>query len=228
MPAPRAARWAGRALGPLFGAIGALRRDRPLHPRGAAVRGTLEIDGGPLLDGLTYRGPAVVRVSRSAGLAPALPDVQGLAVTWTQDGRRADLLLASTGTGRLGRFVLIPRRSPFAGPLGSLMPFRARGGPVLLAAAPLAGSRGDTDDDAGLRVDVLLLAAPAAGSWRPCGRLVADDPVDDTDLRFDPVGRCPSPLRAYGWAAALRVPAYAAGRRHGRPGEHQPVAVASP
>lgn len=215
MPAHPAVRLVGRALGPLIAALGVLRRDRPLHPRGTTLRGTLDLDGGALLDGLTHHGPALVRVSRSAGLPAPLPDVQGLALTWTHDGTRCDLLLSGTGTGRVGRFLLVPRRGPFAGPQGSLMPFRTRGGPVVLLAAPLPGSRGDTGDP-DLRVDVLLLAAPAGGDWQPVGRFVADAQVDRSALRFDPVGHCPPPLRTYPWASALRVPAYTAARRWGR------------
>jgi hypothetical protein len=54
-------------------------------------------------------GPVLVRQSRAVGLPPRVPDIFGLAVQVpTQDGRHVDLLLASTGVGRLTRFTLAP------------------------------------------------------------------------------------------------------------------------
>lgn len=212
--APLPARLAGRLFGAVFGPLAVLRRGRPLHPRGTVLRGTLRLGDDPDAPGaeLRYAGPAVVRVSRSVGLPPGLPDVHGLAVRWEVDGRPQDLLLSGTGTGRLSRFLLAPRLRPWDGFLGSLMPFRTSDGPVLLGAAPVPGARGDTDQD-DLRVDLVLLSARAGGPWQRCGRLVAEDVDPDADLRFDPVLHVPAPYRTYGWAAALRLPSYAAGRR---------------
>ncbi|WP_136520082.1 hypothetical protein [Cellulomonas telluris] len=213
--APAAARVAGRVFGAVFDRVGALRRDRPLHPRGTVLRGTLRLGDDPDAPGgeLRYAGPALVRVSRSVGLPPGLPDVHGLAVRWEVDGQPQDVLLSGTGTGRLTRFLLAPRRRPWSGFLGSLMPFRTADGPVLLGAVPVPGARGDADRE-DLRVDLVLLTARAGGPWHRYGRLVAET-VEDTDLRFDPVLNAPAPWRTYDWAAALRLPSYAAGRRHG-------------
>ncbi len=212
---PLPARVAGGLLATLFGPLAVLRRGRPLHPRGTVLRGTLRLGDDPEAPGgeLRYAGPALVRVSRSAGLPPGLPDVHGVAVRWEVDGRPQDLLLSGTGTGRLTRFLLAPRTSPWGGPLGSLMPFRTADGPVVLGAVPVPGARGDTDRP-DLRVDLVLMSARAGGPWQRCGRLVAEEVVPDVDLRFDPVLHVPAPYRTYGWAAALRLPAYAAARRH--------------
>ncbi|QGQ20989.1 hypothetical protein GC089_09590 [Cellulomonas sp. JZ18] len=191
-----------------------LRRGRPLHPRGTVLRGTLRLGDDPHAPGaeLAYAGPALVRVSRSVGLPSGLPDVHGVAVRWEVDGRLHDLLLSGTGSGRLTRFLLAPRLRPWGGFLGSLMPFRTADGPVLLGAVPGPGARGDADDP-DLRVDLLLLSARAGGPWQRCGRLVAEEVDPDADVRFEPVLHVPGPYRTYGWAAALRLPAYAAARR---------------
>ncbi|QCB93701.1 hypothetical protein [Cellulomonas shaoxiangyii] len=215
-PAVRAARAAGLALGALFGPLATLRRGRPLHPRGTVLRGTLRLGDDPDAPGgeLRYAGPAVVRLSRSVGLPPGVPDVHGVAVRWEVDGRPQDLLLSGTGTGRLTRFVLAPRLTPWGGTLGSLMPFRTADGPVLLGAAPVAGARGDAGGT-DVRVDLVLLSARAGGPWHRVGRLVAEDVDPGADVRFDPVLHVPAPYRTYGWAAALRLPSYAAARRRG-------------
>ncbi|MBO3085461.1 hypothetical protein J4035_12505 [Cellulomonas sp. zg-ZUI188] len=153
-------------------------------------------------------GPALVRVSRAAGLPPPWPDVHGLAFRWQEDGRLSDVLLSSTGNGRLGRFVLSPRRGAWSGWFTSVMPFRTGEGPVLLAACPTAAARGG---DAPV-VDVVLLSARAGGPWHRWGRLTASA-VDPEGIRFDPVLHAPAGLGTYPWAAALRLPAYRRARR---------------
>ena len=213
VPGPLPARVAGGLLAVLLGPVAAVRRGRALHPEGATLRGALRLAEDPLLPGAGYEGPAVVRISRAAGLPPGAPDVHGLAVRWGTDAAPRDLLLASTGTSPVGRFVLTSRRSPWGGAFGSLMPFRGPRGPFLLGATPQQRARGDTRDG-DLRVDVELRVATPTGRWRRCGSLVADARTGD-DPRFDPVRHAAFP--AYGWAAALRLPSYAAARHHGRP-----------
>ncbi|GEK22611.1 hypothetical protein [Cellulomonas xylanilytica] len=204
---------AGAVLALLTRGVRAVRRDdRPLHPRGVVLRGTLRTGVDPDAPGAVpaYDGPVVVRVSRSAGLPPPLPDVHGLAFRWQTAGRTNDVLLSSTGTGRIGRFVLAARRSPWSGSLGSVMPFRTDDGPVVLAArpAPASGPRPEHV------VDVELLSARSDGPWHRWGRLTAavEEP---TDPRFDPVLHAPDGLGTYRWAAVLRLPSYRAARGRG-------------
>ncbi len=152
-----------------------------------------------------------VRLSRAVGLPAAWPDVHGLAVRWYHQGRRQEILLSSCAPGRLGRFVLTARReSP--GAFTTLMPFATDAGAVVVGAR-----LGRPRSDGGL--DVELLRSRGAGPWRPWGRLELY-PTAATDApeasRFDPVLHSPDGLRAYRWAAALRVPAYRAARRPGR------------
>lgn len=135
----------GAALGAVLAGVAALRGGRPLHPRGVVVPARLRLDGaGPALGSLGRAGTldAVVRLSRAVGVPPPLPDIQGLAVRWSGKAGPNDLLLASTGTGPAGRFVLVPRRSPLGGALSSLMPFAGPAGPVLVAALPRDTRRG--------------------------------------------------------------------------------------
>jgi hypothetical protein len=85
-----------------------------------------------------------VRESRSVGLPEGLPDIHGLAVRVTNpDGTPGDLLLATTGWGRLTRFVLTVSRTTYGRPMTTLLPYRTDAGPVLLGARsdPACGSR---------------------------------------------------------------------------------------
>ncbi|MEN1975071.1 hypothetical protein [Cellulomonas olei] len=206
---------AGAVLAVAVRAVGVLRRSpRPLHPRGVVHRGVLLLDdaGAPGARELGAPAvvPALVRVSRSAGLPAPLPDVGGLAVRWWRDGREQDLLLSSTGLGRLGRFALVPRLRPSRGPFSTIMPFVDEDGRgVVLAAVPVPGAPRDG-------VDLLLLSARPGGAWRRCGRLTcppAPDDGDDDALRIDPVRH--APMAVPGWAARVRRRSYRVARERG-------------
>lgn len=201
----------GAVLRVLTAGAGRLRTGpRPLHPRGVVRRGTLVLDDsdapGARDLGAPYVTPVLVRVSRSVGLPAPLPDVLGVALRWQRDGRPQDLLLSSTGLGRVSRFLLVPRRHPLSGPHGTLMPFLDRDGhAVLVAAVPMPETPADGS------VDLILLSARPGGPWERCGRLVCParpDDADDPGLRFDPVLHVPGDLRVPAWAARLRRPSY--------------------
>jgi hypothetical protein len=200
---------AGGVLAGVFGVAAALRRARGLHPLGVVGRGTLELTGDERAPAAAELGsPAtldvVVRVSRAAGLPSPWPDVGGLAVRWVDDGRPQNLLLASTGLGRLSRYLPHPRRRPLAGPLTTLLPLRGAHGPVVLAVRP-----------AGFPVLELLAATPL-GRWHPIGRLTLElREEDDASVRFDPTTHPPGSLGTYRWEDLLRERAYAASRRWG-------------
>ncbi|PRX47750.1 hypothetical protein B0I33_105332 [Prauserella shujinwangii] len=204
---------AGAALGGVFGTVARLRHGKPLHPRGrvydAVLRrtGSSEPWGAEWLDA-PGEHHALVRFSRAAGLPRPLPDVLGLALTFNGPaGDRHDLLLATTGLRPGARFVLLPRRHLFAVPYGSLLPYRAPRGLVLLAAVPMAAVAGDTT--------FRLLAASPVGRWREFATVdIAGHrfPAPDQAIRFDPVRH---PLPGLTWPPALsrvREPAYAVAR----------------
>lgn len=200
----------GTVLGDVFGTIARLRHGKPLHPRGTVYDAVLRRTGSPERWGVEWldapgEDHGLVRLSRSAGLPRPLPDVLGLAFTFTGPaGDRHDLLLATTGLRPGARFALLPRRNPFAVPYGSLFPYRTPRGLVLLAAVPSAG--------AGFR---LCTAAPVGG-WREFATLELagrTGPEPDQPVRFDPVLHL---LPGLSWPSALariREPAYAAARR---------------
>jgi hypothetical protein len=217
-PTDAAARAASRAGGQILravtGLVAARPAAKPLHPRGSTTPGTLHRFGADARTGaewldLTGDDRVLVRQSRAVGLWTALPDVFGLAVRVPiGDGDHGDLLFASTGRGRLTRFVLTAARSPYTRPLTTLLPNRAPAGPVLLSAEFRDGTT------------VLLSWAVGTGDWHPFAELRLDEePVDEPDalISFDPVLHTLPGLATYDWVRRLRAPAYATARRSRRP-----------
>ena len=124
----------------------------------------------------------------------------------TQPGQFGDVLLATTGTGLLGRYVLLPTRRYGLRAYTSLFPYRTLAGPLLLAAIPTAGSP---------RRYELAYARPT-GPWLPFATLEITQTTyrgHDVDLSFDPVLNVVPGLETYDWAAQLRRFSYAASRR---------------
>ena len=220
---------AGRAVAVPLGAIARRRGGKPMHPRGAVVDAVLERYGAtppfgvPWLDEVAT-DPVVVRLSRGAGLPTPLPDLLGLAIRLEHESARVDLLLSSTGRGRLTRLVPVPRVDAQS-PYGSMMAYTSAAGSVRLAALPEATGV-DSDPapvaDAARRGELVFTLAAAVGreEWRPFARLRstgAREPLDPT-VRFDAVRNPPPGLRADGPMARFRAPAYATARMAGRPG----------
>jgi hypothetical protein len=201
---------AGQILRAVTRLVAARPAARPLHPRGGTVLGTLHRFGAEDRTGAEWLDLAgddrvLVRQSRAVGLPAPVPDVHGLAVRVpTGDGAYGDLLFASTGLGRLTRFLLTCARSPYTRPLTTLLPYRTPAGPVLLSAV----FRDETT--------VLLSWTVAVGAWHPFAELRLDgDPAaePDTPLSFDPVRSTLPGLATYDWVRRLRAPAYATARR---------------
>lgn len=206
------ARTTGGILAAGTGALGAaLHRRKPLHPQGSIRRATITRVGGPVRSGVAWldeagRDDALVRTSRAIGLAESLPDIHGLAIRIERHGHSGDLLLASTGLGRLTRFVLTAARNPARRALTSLLPYRSPRGPLLIAAVP------DSP-----RTFELRWAGPI-GPWHAFGRLeLGEQWVTDAPISFDPVLNVVPGLHQYGWVRRLREPAYWTARtRSGR------------
>jgi hypothetical protein len=225
------ARTVGRVLAVPLGALARHRHGKPMHPRGAVLGGRLVRSGSrppwgvPWLDE-SGEDDVVVRLSRGAGLPAALPDLLGLAVRVPgPDGRPVDLLLSSTGTGPLTRFLAQPRRDA-AGGYCSLMGYRTPAGTVVLGALPErsgvpSGPPPATAAAARRSPAFTLAAASGFGPWRPFARLVLGEPADPLDpgIRFDAMLNPPPGLVADGPVARLREPAYARARQAstGRP-----------
>lgn len=189
-------------------AIAAVRpAAKPLHPRGRLREACLYRHGltPPLgvewLDGVGI-DEVLVRESRGIGLPDRMPDVHGLAVKVTgPDGSQGDLLLGSTGWGRLTRYLATASRTTYGRPMTTLLPYRTAAGPVLIGARAIG-------------VETIELAcAVGTGEWRHFADLrLSTTYVDDPDVYFDPVVNQLPGLDQYGWVERMREPAYAEAR----------------
>lgn len=203
----------GWLLGAVFLTVGRLRRGRrkALHPRGAVVPGLVHRHGGAATGVAWLDEPGedhvIVRLSRSLGLPPPCPDVLGLAVRIPVGVGQGygDVLLATTGSGKLGRYLLRPARRPDAATHSSLFPFRTPSGPILLAAFPSTDRPGH----------YALAHSGLTGDWTRFGTLQLLPPAEHADapVSFDPVVNAVPGLDSYPWARRLRQYAYAGARR---------------
>ena len=203
----------GKALGTIFFVVGLVRtrRRKALHPRGGVRSGLVRRQGASTRTGVAWidepgRDQVWVRLSRATGFPDLLPDIGGLALRVPGSADRpGDLLLATAGTGPVGRFLVRPtRRRGHA--YSSVMPYRSPIGPLLLAAFPL--------DTGGTRFE--LAWSGWRGRWSPFAVLEVPsgwDGAPDTSLTFDPVLNPLPGLPSYAWVAQLRRFAYAGSRR---------------
>ncbi len=205
-----AAGLAGSALGGVFHVAARIRGGRPLHPKGATYDAVISRHGIGLRTGADWldlpgEDWGLVRLSRAAGLPGPLPDVLGMALTFSGDGdERYDVLLATTGSSAPGRFMLVPRRDPWSVRYGSLLPYTAGGRLAVVAAVPVHGGAAG-DETRVFRLE----AAGLAGPWRPFGVLELRARVAAEPLRFDP-RYTPPGLRWHPALVRLRQPSYAA------------------
>ncbi|MFD7974285.1 phosphodiesterase [Streptomyces sp. NPDC059071] len=213
-------------------------RGRPaLHPRGVVLTGRLVVAAtGPPWGVAWLDRPGTYAVtarwSRAAGLPQPLPDGLGLALRIEDAdgaGRPVDLLMTSSGRGRLARHVPLPRRSADAGPYSTLLNYTVGPRRGVIAAFPPPGA-------ATLRADPVLvgrasqtrplefeLCFGAQEHWHPLARLTLRHRPGsgDSGYAFDPYL---TPVRDFGPGhrlRALRTAAYA-GSRSGRHARHQP------
>lgn len=236
---PRApiARALGALLDGAFAAIRLLRAPRPIHSRGVVYEGRIRwipdavpADVSWIDDAPTAAIPVVARLSRSISLPAPLPDVIGLALRVTHDGRPVDIELASTGWGIPSRFFLAMHRRAEHARFGTLLPYRGRRGAVLLGARTRSGrpratdprdlaSATETSQDATAEWTLTLGHASAVGRWHPFGvvELTVSPDQDDAGLRFDAVRRPLPGTRAYAWVRAARQPSYERVQADGTP-----------
>jgi hypothetical protein len=202
----------GRALGGAFFLLGKARGRKALHPRGEVLEGVIARRGAVGSTGVPWLDEAgtnhvAVRLSRSLGLSASGPDILGMALRIATSAEQfGDVLLATTGTGPLGRYVLLPARRHGLRAYTSLFPYRTVAGPLLLAAIPSPGSP---------RQYELAYSRPT-GPWLPFGTLEITQTTyrgHDSDLSFDPVQNIVPGLETYDWAGQLRRFSYAASRR---------------
>ncbi|MEV4315679.1 hypothetical protein [Actinocrispum sp. NPDC049592] len=158
-------------------------------------------------------------MSKGLGLPGAFPDVLGLAVRVPQSagpGRPVDLLLSTAGSGRLTRWLPVPRRDWSRHAVyGSIMPFRSDSGLLWIAAVPEPRSTPLPALLDALPFVVDLMLATPTSPWRAWGRLVISEHVPGMRVRFDPIGnahphlvpvpRALSHLRKLAYAGSQRV-----------------------
>ncbi|HET7398172.1 MAG TPA: phosphodiesterase [Intrasporangium sp.] len=216
----------GAALGAAFATTALLRRTKPLHPEGVVSSATLRVtpadarSGVPLLD-TGGEHACTVRASYAVGTGPEAPDIEGFALRLPAGGAgrsAADVLFASTGTGRLSRFVLAVRRPGVHASLTTLLPVRAAdGSPLLLRLDPRPTRGAGVAGAAGagpLPAAYALSWAHGRGQWHECGELAVpwDSGGADAPRRFDPVANPLPGTGQYPLVEWLREPAYALSR----------------
>lgn len=208
----------GALLAAAFGLAARLRGTRSLHPVGVCGTGTISVTPGPgsgvvLLDDPGPH-PCLVRWSRATGKREGR-DLEGLAVR-IEGPSAGDVLLASTGTGTVGRHVLTVRDRHDHGPLTTLLPLSTGRGPLLVrldpevVPAPTLDQGDDVDDPP--TAYRLLVAAPGQ-PWHERGRLEISWTDRDCTRRHDPVGHPPAGTWTHPLWARLRDPAYAASQQ---------------
>ncbi|MGY1858332.1 phosphodiesterase [Modestobacter sp. SYSU DS0290] len=223
---------AGRAVARPLVALTRLRRAKPMHPYGVLFRARFERTGPAAPWGVDWidrpgQQEALVRLSRGAGLPGPLPDVLGMALRLPDGGpggRPVDLLLSTTGRGRLTRLVPVPRRDAGA-TYGSIMAYRTPVGPVAFAAWARPGRLPSDRATLAARAPGTVFTLAAAldrGPWEPFARVVLGAPPEPVDppMHFDAVLDHPPGLVPDGPIARFRRPAYAAVRaeqQHGDP-----------
>lgn len=220
LPSP-AARAAGAALAAGLGLVAWVTGRKPLHAEGRTWAADLRIDAPhadldvPLL---RDRGvhPCTVRVSRAVGTPSGWWDIGGLALRLPAAGtlgRPADLLFATTGTGRVTRHLLRPVRRATGRPLTTLLPTRAGGHSMALLVRPV--------DDEPEPQEFELAVAVDRGAWDVVGLLQLRQERFDAALRFDPIVDELDGTTAPAWVVAVREPAYRWARRLTRRAHHR-------
>ncbi|MFF9202688.1 phosphodiesterase [Streptomyces sp. NPDC014986] len=212
----------------------ARRRSAPaLHPHGVLCSGTLAVSGRtdgewgvPWLD-RPGSYAATVRWSRALGLPRRLPDGLGLAVRVMDadgPGTALDMLFTSSGSGRLGRHLPLPRPRAQTGPYSTLLSYRVGDRERVLAAFPVRDSRDATggalptlwQELARRPVRFDLRAAAAGEPWRTFASLALEAvhtaPATST-LSYDPYVHSLPGLHPTGRLRRLRDAAYAGSRR---------------
>jgi len=216
---------AGQAFAGAFRLVKVLRPDRPIHPSGVALAGTIEKRPGAAsgISWIDSPGSDAVsaRLSKSIGTPPGWPDILGLALRIATEPGPADVLLASTPLSWPGRLLLTAHRDAGERSFSSLMPSKGARGPVLLAArAEPTGQRLPATPDAFRRAldggtwTLGLFYARPTGPWTRFGTLTLSLAQDeDTAARFDPLDHVLPGARTYRWAGRLRRPSYSAARK---------------
>lgn len=210
-----------RLLGAPFALGSWLRGARVFHPHGVVIEATWDPDPSLFPSSSLTNGPlpALVRVSHAIGLPPDVPDILGIAIRVVDahgPRRHQDLLLASSGSGRLSRHLLRPASAVTGTTFSSLLPYDVAGvgrHPLVAQTVgeehPLTYPEIVRDPAATLASIEVLVDAPRR---RRLGTVHAGDALPDPvaeDLRFHPWNTGPELVPA-GVVNRLRQPTYRA------------------
>ena len=217
-----------RAIGAItssvFRALSTARGKRIFHPHGVGFTGLLVPAGD--MGAEILRGPSrgvIVRLSRSLGLPESMPDPCGLSVRVPNaygPGLHQDLLMVSSGSGRILRHLLLPAQGFLDRPYSTLLPYRLRQRLVLIGArgtnpggpGPRLATLGGRED---ARLQFDLTVATLGGAWRQAARLDVGGRLDDEQvegLDLNPKN-CGGGLELAGPINRLRIPAYRGSQR---------------
>ena len=223
-PLPNALDSATRAV---FGTMTRVRGKRAMHPRGLTFVADLQVDAAPAITAGIFapgaRHEALLRLSKSIGLPPRLPDVLGFSIKVTDaygPGRDQNLALASSGSAPVLRHLLVPAIGIEAAPYTTLLPYRVGGRNLLFCARanldagaprPLTLDNVEAVVSRGGLTFNLLVADPRSG-WEPVATVTPRGLHHDavgSRLSFNPWDTSPD-LLPVGLLQRLRRPAYEA------------------
>ncbi|WP_089962140.1 hypothetical protein [Lentzea xinjiangensis] len=186
----------------VFRLLARARHDRAFHPRGVQVTG--ELTGAA--DPFPAKATVTARLSKGAGTGPGLPDVLGLALRIPTARGDWDLLLSTTGTTAVTRFLPKFVRRWRDARLGTLAPYRYRGELVWFMAVPGEGEP---------PTRFTLHASGKDAGWRRVAEVTLhpEEPAAEP-VAFDPVLTLPDGMElAPRWLASVRAKAYRGSRR---------------
>lgn len=205
-----------------FNLAGRLRQGRVFHPDGVLLDGELRSARSPFTPG---DHAVIARLSKGAGTPGGIPDILGLAFrVYSGPGQPWDITLASSGSGAVGRMVLLPSGGWSGTTFSSLLPYRAGGQWFwMIAEADENQPSGTTDPAAAARqADTTTLrfrlytAAPGLRK-RTVGDLVLRESHGDAqEPSFDPMLNVPQGIHlSPSWVGKVRELTYI-GSRSGR------------
>jgi hypothetical protein len=135
----------GLSIGAVLAAIGALRRGKPVHPKGVVHQARLRVRGGaaapPAARLLAEPAEhyAIVRFSRSLGVPRPLPDLFGMSIRIPDAygrGRHQDLLLVTSADMPILRRMFVPATGVDKRPYTSALPYVAGHDRFIVGAVP--------------------------------------------------------------------------------------------
>ncbi|MDT5206546.1 MAG: hypothetical protein QOD34_3182 [Mycobacterium sp.] len=203
----------------------AIRGRKIFHPDGVLADGTIERLAPDDVGLPVPSADVVARVSKAAGTPGILPDAIGLAFRipaqedWPSDW---DVLLASAGSGPIGRAVGLRPVTSWTGPsLSSLAPLRYRDANWWMRARITTRIDGfglslDSVRDRLECNDIVVEIDQARGTspFEPLARATLTALRREQDLSFDPVQHKGPGVDMYpGWLADLRAAAYDRSRK---------------